>query len=82
MSHLDIRAKAEIGKSLAGFTLGEKLESFLPYVNQTILANYCVSYDVVLALGNAFSQYQSAEPFMRFNVTQAIDSLIFEALYQ
>ena len=39
MSHLDIYAKAEIGKSLAGFTLGEKLESFLPYVDQTIDGN-------------------------------------------
>ena len=39
MAHLDIHAKAEIGKSLAGFTLGEKLESFLPYVDQTIDGN-------------------------------------------
>ncbi|SNT71278.1 hypothetical protein [Psychrobacter sp. LV10R520-6] len=39
MAHLDIHAKAEIGKSLAGFTLGEKLDSFLPYVDQTIDGN-------------------------------------------
>ena len=39
MAHLDIHAKAEIGKSLAGFTLGEKLESFLPCVDQTIDGN-------------------------------------------
>lgn len=39
MAHLDIHAKAEIGKSLAGFTLGEKLESFLPYVDQSIDGN-------------------------------------------
>ena len=39
MAHLDIYAKAEIGKSLAGFTLGEKLESFLPYVDQIVDGN-------------------------------------------
>lgn len=39
MAHLDIHAKAEISKSLAGFTLGEKLQSFLPYVDQTIDGN-------------------------------------------
>ena len=39
MAHLDIHAKAEIGKSLAGFTLGEKMERFLPYVDQTIDGN-------------------------------------------
>ncbi len=39
MAHLDIHAKAEIGKSLAGFTLGEKLESFLPYIDQSVDGN-------------------------------------------
>ena len=39
MAHLDLHAKAEIGKSLAGFTLGEKLESFLPYVDQSVDGN-------------------------------------------
>jgi hypothetical protein len=39
MAHLDIHAKAEIGRSLAGFTLGEKLESFLPYVDESVDGN-------------------------------------------
>lgn len=39
MFNLDIYAKAKIGKSLAGFKLGEKLESFLPYIDQTIDEN-------------------------------------------
>jgi len=36
MEMLDIYAKAEIGKSLAGINLGEKLEIFLPYVDQKV----------------------------------------------
>ncbi|MDN5653354.1 MAG: hypothetical protein L0G51_12200 [Lactococcus lactis] len=51
MAHLDIHAKAEIGKSLVGFTLGEKLERFLPYVDQTIDGNK-VPWTVYLALEN------------------------------
>ena len=39
MFNLDIYAKAKIGKSLAGIKLGEKLESFLPYIDQTIDEN-------------------------------------------
>lgn len=50
--------------------------------NASILANYCMSHDVVLAPGNAFSQSQSAEHFMRFNVAQATDPRIFEVLSQ
>ena len=51
MAHLDIHAKAEIGKSLAGFTLGEKLEIFLPYVDQSVDGNK-VPWTVYLALEN------------------------------
>ncbi|MGP9689027.1 hypothetical protein ACT3TH_07695 [Psychrobacter sp. AOP22-C1-C5] len=51
MAHLDIHAKAEIGKSLAGFTLGDKLESFLPYVDQSVDGNK-VPWTVYLALDN------------------------------
>ena len=51
MSHLDIHAKAEVGKSLAGFTLGEKMESFLPYVDQSVDGNK-VPWTVYLALEN------------------------------
>ncbi len=51
MAHLDIYAKAEIGKSLAGFTLGEKLESFLPYVDQIVDGNV-KEWTVDLALDN------------------------------
>ena len=51
MSYLDIYAKAEIGKSLARFTLGEKLESFLPHVDQIVDGNE-VPWTVYLALEN------------------------------
>lgn len=51
MDSLDIYAKAEIGKSLAGFQLGEKLESFLPYVDRVIKGND-VPWTVYLALDN------------------------------
>lgn len=46
------------------------------------LANCCLSQGVVLAPGNAFSQSQNAEGFMRFNVAQATDARIFEVLAQ
>ena len=39
MAHLDIHAKAEVSKSLAGFALGEKLQSFLHYVDESIDGN-------------------------------------------
>ncbi len=39
MAHLDLHAKAEIGKSLAGFALGEKLQSFLHYVDESVDGN-------------------------------------------
>ncbi|SJN25944.1 hypothetical protein [Psychrobacter sp. JB385] len=51
MAHLDIHAKAEIGKSLAGFTLGEKLQSFLHYVDQSVDGNK-VSWNVDLVNNN------------------------------
>ncbi|WP_296245658.1 MULTISPECIES: hypothetical protein [unclassified Psychrobacter] len=51
MAHLDIHAKAEIGKSLAGFTLGEKLQSFLHYVDQSVDGNK-VPWDVDLVNNN------------------------------
>jgi|26BtaG_2_1085354.scaffolds.fasta_scaffold35349_2 hypothetical protein len=51
MAHLDIHAKAEIGKSLAGFTLGKKLQSFLHYVDQSVDGNK-VPWDVDLVNNN------------------------------
>lgn len=51
MAHLDIHAKAEIGKSLAGFTLGEKLRNFLHYVDKTVDGNI-EEWTVDLALDN------------------------------
>ena len=48
----------------------------------TQLANRCLSKGVILAPGNAFSQSKNAENFMRFNVSQAGDSRIFEVLEQ
>lgn len=51
MAHLDIYSKAEIGKSLAGFTLGEKLESFLHYVDKSVDGNK-VPWDVDLVNNN------------------------------
>ncbi|ERL54360.1 aminotransferase-like domain-containing protein [Psychrobacter aquaticus] len=46
------------------------------------LANRCLSQGVVLAPGNTFSQSQSAESYIRFNVAQANDARIFEVLAQ
>ena len=51
MAHLDIHAKAEIGKSLAGFTLGKKLESFLHFIDKTVDGNV-KEWTVDLALDN------------------------------
>ena len=51
MAHLDIHAKAKVGKSLAGLTLGNKLESFLPYVDKTVNGNV-KEWTVDLALDN------------------------------
>ena len=44
------------------------------------LASRCLAQGVVLAPGNAFSQAQNAENFMRFNVAQAADARIYEVL--
>ena len=44
------------------------------------LASRCLAQGVVLAPGNAFSQSQNAERFMRFNVAQAADTRIYEVL--
>ncbi len=44
------------------------------------LASRCLAQGVVLAPGNAFSQSQNAEKFMRFNVAQAADTRIYEVL--
>ncbi len=51
MCKLDIYAKAELGKSLAGFTLGEKLEDFLHYVDKIVDGNI-EEWTVDLALDN------------------------------
>ncbi|WP_352338307.1 PLP-dependent aminotransferase family protein [Psychrobacter sp. 16-MNA-CIBAN-0192] len=53
----------------------------LPHNNSAaILASRCLAQGVVLAPGNAFSQSQNAECFMRFNVAQANDARIFKVL--
>lgn len=44
------------------------------------LASRCLAQEVVLAPGNAFSQAQNTESFMRFNVAQAADARIYEVL--
>ncbi len=44
------------------------------------LASRCLAQGVVLAPGNAFSQSQSAERFMRFNIAQAADARIYQVL--
>lgn len=44
------------------------------------LATHCLAQGVVLAPGNAFSQAQNAQNFMRFNVAQASDARIYEVL--
>lgn len=51
MSKLDIYAKVEIGRSLAGFTLGEKLQNFLHYIDRTVDGNE-EPWTVDLALDN------------------------------
>ncbi len=51
MGKLNIYAKAEIGKSLAGFTLGQKLQSFLHYVDKTVDGNI-EEWNVNLVLNN------------------------------
>jgi len=51
MAYLDIHAKAEIGKSLAGFALGEKLQSFLHFIDKTVDGNV-KEWTVDLALDN------------------------------
>lgn len=50
--------------------------------NAAKVASDCLSQGVVLAPGNAFSQSQNAESFMRFNVAQASDARIYEVLAQ
>ncbi|MFW2076668.1 PLP-dependent aminotransferase family protein [Acinetobacter sp. ULE_I010] len=44
------------------------------------LSKYCLKNDVILAPGNAFSQSEGAENFMRFNVAQCIDKKVFDVL--
>ena len=44
------------------------------------LSKYCLKNGVILAPGNAFSQAEGAEHFMRFNVAQCIDKRIFDVL--
>jgi DNA-binding transcriptional MocR family regulator len=50
------------------------------HVDAADLARAAVAENVVLAPGNAFSVSQSAGDFMRFNVSQTLDELIFEVL--
>lgn len=49
-------------------------------VDAARIARYCLQHDVVLAPGNAFSQSQQAEDFVRFNIAQAEDERLFEVL--
>ncbi len=48
---LDIFAKAEVGKSLAGFTLGDKLDSFIPFVDKVVDGSI-TDWNIDLVLNN------------------------------
>lgn len=48
---LDINAKAEIGKSLAGLKLGNNLSMYLPYVDQ-IVDEHQVEWTIDIELDN------------------------------
>lgn len=48
---LDINAKAEIGKSLAGFKLGSNLSIYLPFVDK-IIDEHLVAWSVDIELDN------------------------------
>src|SRR5690606_18819156 len=48
--------------------------------NAARITRTCLQHHVLLAPGNAFSQSQSAEDFLRFNVAQCGNRKIFEVL--
>lgn len=49
-------------------------------LDAAVVARAALAQNVVLAPGNAFSLSQSATGFMRFNVSQTLDSRVFEIL--
>ncbi|MBB3408926.1 DNA-binding transcriptional MocR family regulator [Rhizobium sp. BK316] len=49
-------------------------------LDAAVVARAALARNVVLAPGNAFSLSQSATGFMRFNVSQTLDSRVFEVL--
>lgn len=44
------------------------------------IAQFCLNREVILAPGNAFSQAQSADQFIRFNITQSNHDYIYKTL--
>lgn len=49
-------------------------------IHASQLSQLCLKQNVILAPGNAFSQSEGAENYMRFNVAQCIDKKIFDVL--
>lgn len=50
--------------------------------DSTDVARFCIERGVVLAPGNVFSVAQSAQAFLRFNVAQCGEALLFDTLRQ
>ncbi|TCS06413.1 DNA-binding transcriptional MocR family regulator [Rhizobium sp. BK418] len=50
-------------------------------LDAAVVARAALARNVVLAPGNAFSLSQSATGFMRFNVSQTLDSKVFDVLH-
>jgi DNA-binding transcriptional MocR family regulator len=49
-------------------------------VDAADIARFALEKNIVLAPGNAFSLSQTATDFMRFNVSQTLDPLVFDVL--
>ncbi|MDY6469342.1 PLP-dependent aminotransferase family protein [Acinetobacter faecalis] len=49
-------------------------------IHASKLSQLCLKQNIILAPGNAFSQSEGAECYMRFNVAQCIDKKIFDVL--
>lgn len=66
-------------KPQAGIFLWCKLADHL---DSTRIAKTCLEHGVILAPGNAFSQSQNYQNFIRFNVAQSLNPKVFEVLSQ
>ncbi len=64
-------------KPQAGIFLWCKLDKHL---DSSHIAQKCLEQGVILAPGNAFSQSQQYQNFIRFNVAQCQNSKVFEVL--